>query len=373
MSEYNEKVPFIDLNAQLSKNRTNIDAAIARVLDHGQFIMGPEVKKLETELAAFSGAKYVLSCANGTDALTLALMAFGIGPGDAVFVPAFTYVASAEAPAQLGAVPYFVDVDASSFNICHESLKKAIIEAREQGLNPSVIIAVDLFGQPARATQLSTIAKEQNMRLLIDGAQSFGGSIDNEKVGTFGDITTTSFFPSKPLCCFGDGGAVFTQCEDLADLVNSIRLHGRGLSKYDNIRIGMNSRLDTIQAAVLLEKLKIFPEEIKRRSEIAAAYSAALGDIFTIPHLEQHLVSAWAQYTVRTKGRSEWMDRLNTVGVPSVVYYPKALSQQDGYKHYPIVSTGVNVSERLTDQVMSLPMHPLLDVENVIERILSCS
>ena len=357
MSEYNEKVPFIDLNAQLSKNRTNIDAAIARVLDHGQFIMGPEVTKLETELAAFSGAKYVLSCANGTDALTLALVAFGIGPGDAVFVPAFTYVASAEAPAQLGAVPYFVDVDASSFNICPESLKKAIIEAREQGLNPSVIIAVDLFGQPARATQLSTIAKEQNMRLLIDGAQSFGGSIDNEKGGTFGDITTTSFFPSKPLGCFGDGGAVFTQCEDLADLVNSIRLHGRGLSKYDNIRIGM----------------KIFPEEIKRRSEIAAAYSAALGDIFTIPHLEQHLVSAWAQYTVRTKGRSEWMDRLNTVGVPSVVYYPKALSQQDGYKHYPIVSTGVNVSERLTDQVMSLPMHPLLDVENVIERILSCS
>lgn len=276
MSEYSVPVQFIDLAAQQARIRDKIDAAIGRVLDHGQYIMGPEVKQFEEDLKGFTGVRHALTCANGTDALTLVMMAWGVGPGDAVFVPSFTYVASAETPAQLGATPFFVDVLEDSFNIDPTSFAQAIDEAKGQGLRPAVVIPVDLFGQPADIDAITKIAHVANIKVLVDGAQSFGASSHGRRVGTMGDATTTSFFPAKPLGCYGDGGAVFTQDDELADLINSIRLHGKGTEKYDNVRIGMNSRLDTIQAAILIEKLKIFSEELELRNQVAAAYEDGL-------------------------------------------------------------------------------------------------
>ena len=275
MSEYTAPLQFIDLAAQQGKIRGKIDAAIAGVLDHGQYIMGPEVKQFENDLKVFTGAAYALTCANGTDALTLVMMAWGIRPGDAVFVPSFTYVASAETPAQLGATPFFVDVLEGSFNIDPTSFAQAIDEAKKQGLRPAVVIPVDLFGQPADIDAITDIAGPAGIKVLVDGAQSFGASSRGRRVGTMGDATTTSFFPAKPLGCYGDGGAVFTNDDALADIINSIRLHGKGSEKYDNVRIGVNSRLDTIQAAILIEKLKIFPDELSARDKVAAAYQAA--------------------------------------------------------------------------------------------------
>ena len=372
MSEYSAPVQFIDLAAQQAKIRDKIDGAIARVLDHGQYIMGPEVKQFENDLKDFTGAAHALSCANGTDALTLAMMAWGVGPGDAVFVPSFTYVASAETPAQLGATPFFVDVLEDSFNIDPASFAQAIDEAKGQGLRPSVVIPVDLFGQPADFDAITKIAHAANIKVLVDGAQSFGASSHGRKVGTMGDATTTSFFPAKPLGCYGDGGAVFTQDDELADLINSIRLHGKGTEKYDNVRIGVNSRLDTIQAAILIEKLKIFPDELLARNKVALAYTDALEKALKTPRLAQGLSSAWAQYTVIVNDRPTVKNKLKEAGVPSVVYYPKALTKQDGYSSFPIVSSGVAISEGLTGKVLSLPMHPYLSKEKqsaVIEAI----
>lgn len=360
MSEYSAPLEFIDLNAQQAPIRHRIDAAIARVLDHGQYIMGPEVKQFEQDLKDFSGAPHALTCANGTDALTLVMMAWGIGPGDAVFVPSFTYVASAETPAQLGATPFFVDVLEESFNIDPASFAQAIEEARSLGLRPAVVIAVDLFGQPVDIDAITDIAHAANIKVLVDGAQSFGASSHGRRVGTMGDATTTSFFPAKPLGCYGDGGAVFTQDDELADLVNSIRLHGKGSQKYDNVRIGVNSRLDTIQAAILIEKLKIFPDELLARDKVASGYEAGLGNKVKTPRVPDGLTSAWAQYTLTIANRDAVQQKLKEHGVPSVVYYPKALTQQGGYSDYPIVSSGVQVSENLAGMVLSLPMHPYL-------------
>lgn len=361
MSEYSAPVQFIDLAAQQTKIRDKIDTAIARVLDHGQYIMGPEVQQFENDLKDFTGAAHALSCANGTDALTLVMMAWGIGPGDAVFVPSFTYVASAETPAQLGATPFFVDVLEDSFNIDPASFAQAIDEAKGLGLRPAVVIPVDLFGQPADIDAITKIAHAANIKVLVDGAQSFGASSHGRKVGTIGDATTTSFFPAKPLGCYGDGGAVFTNDDALADLINSIRLHGKGSEKYDNVRIGVNSRLDTIQAAILIEKLKIFPDELSARDKVAAAYAEGLSDKVKTPSVADGLKSAWAQYTLIVESREEVQSKLKEAGVPSVVYYPKALTQQDGYSSFPVVSSGVTVSEALTGKVLSLPMHPYLD------------
>ena len=371
MGEYSAPVQFIDLAAQQARIRDKIDAVIARVLDHGQYIMGPEVKQFEEDLKGFTGARHALTCANGTDALTLVMMAWGVGPGDAVFVPSFTYVASSETPAQLGATPFFVDVLEDSFNIDPASFAQAIGEAKSQGLRPSAVIPVDLFGQPADVDAITKIAHAANIKVLVDGAQSFGASSHGRKVGTMGDATTTSFFPAKPLGCYGDGGAVFTQDDELADLINSIRLHGKGAAKYDNVRIGVNSRLDTIQAAILIEKLKIFPAELEARDKVAKAYEDGLSARVKTPHVADGLTSAWAQYTMIVENRDAVQAKLKELGVPSVVYYPKALTQQDGYSAFPVVSSGVEVSERLTSQVLSLPMHPYLKKETQLSIIKS--
>jgi dTDP-4-amino-4,6-dideoxygalactose transaminase len=368
MSEYSAPLQFIDLAAQQATIRDKLDEAIARVLDHGQYIMGAEVKQFEQELKDFTGAAHALSCANGTDALTLVMMAWGVGPGDAVFVPSFTYVASAETPAQLGATPFFVDVLEESFNIDPQSFAQAIDEARKQGLRPAVVIPVDLFGQPAEIDTITEIAHQADVKVLVDGAQSFGASSHGRIVGSMGDATTTSFFPAKPLGCYGDGGAVFTNDDALAELINSIRLHGKGSEKYDNVRIGVNSRLDTIQAAILIEKLKIFPAELELRHKVATSYNAHLAGIAKTPQLADGLTSAWAQYTLIVDERDAVQAGLNQHGVPSVVYYPKALTQQDGYSAFPVVSSGVAVSEALAGRVLSLPMHPYLD-EYEITRI----
>lgn len=372
MSEYSSPVQFIDLAAQQAQIRDKIDSAIAAVLDHGQYIMGPEVKQFENDLISFTGAKHALSCANGTDALTLVMMAWGIGPGDAVFVPSFTYVASAETPAQLGATPFFVDVLEDSFNIDPASFSQAIDEAKNKGLRPAVVIPVDLFGQPADIDAITSVAWPEGVRVLVDGAQSFGASSFGRRVGTMGDATTTSFFPAKPLGCYGDGGAVFTNDDCLAEMVNSIRLHGKGSEKYDNVRIGVNSRLDTIQAAILIEKLKIFPDELLMRKNIATAYEHHLGDKFKIPRVADGLTSSWAQYTLIVDDRSSTKAKLTAGGVPSAVYYPKALSQQVGYSSFPVVSSGVGVSEALAAKVLSLPMHPYLkDIDKICDNLLS--
>ena len=364
MSEYSEPLKFIDLAEQQKTIRLEIDNAVKKVLDHGIYIMGPEVKEFEQELCKFSQVKHSLTCANGTDALTLVLMAWGVGPGDAVFVPSFTYVASAEAPSQLGATPFFVDVAEDTFNIDHESLKQAIIDARKLGLNPSVVITVDLFGYPSDVDKITDIAHSNNIKVLVDAAQSYGACLDSRPVGSMGDATTTSFFPAKPLGCYGDGGAVFTNNDNDAELINSIRLHGKGKEKYDNVRIGLNSRLDTIQAAILIEKLKIFPKELIMRQKVANYYEEGLGSCIKTPQIKNSASSAWAQYTLIIKNRDFIQEELKKMGTPTVIYYPNPLSKQTGYKHYPSVSSGVKTSEYLAQHVLSLPMHPYLKREN---------
>ena len=360
MSEYSVPINFIDLKAQQISIRAEIDLAIKKVLDHGQYIMGPEVKEFEGQLRKFTGASHALTCANGTDALTLVLMAWDIGSGDAVFVPSFTYVATAEAPAQLGATPFFVDVCKDTFNIDPKSFKQAIIDSRKLGLKPATVIAVDLFGQPADVDAITEIAHAENIKVLIDGAQSFGATSKGRRVGSMGDATTTSFFPAKPLGCYGDGGAVFTSNDKDAEVINSIRLHGKGSQKYDNVRIGVNSRLDTIQAAILIEKLKIFPRELEQRAEVAYLYNKLLSDVCNVPNLADSCTSAWAQYTLQLPNRNRVQSSLKSFGVPSVVYYPIPLSKQIGYQSLPCVSNGVLTSERLAEKVLSLPMHPYL-------------
>jgi dTDP-4-amino-4,6-dideoxygalactose transaminase len=365
MSEYSAPTQFIDLAAQQRLIRPQLDAAIKKVLDHGQYIMGPEVKEFESQLREFTGAKHALTCANGTDALTLVLMAWGIGTGDAVFVPSFTYVATAEAPAQLGAIPFFVDVCQDTFNIDPHSFKQAILDCRKLGLNPAAVIPVDLFGQPADVDCITEIARADGIKVLVDGAQSFGAMSKGRRVGTMGDATTTSFFPAKPLGCYGDGGAVFTENDEDAEIINSIRLHGKGLEKYDNVRVGINSRLDTIQAAILIEKLKIFPEELIKRNRLASLYGEKLAKCVVSPMVLREHTSAWAQYTLVVNNRQKLQDELKASKIPSVVYYPKALTQQTGYFHYPVVTSGVKISEGLPERVLSLPMHPYLLQESI--------
>ncbi len=354
---------FIDLAAQQNRIRTGLDRRIASVLDAGQYIMGPEVKQLEAQLAEFCGAKHALACANGTDALQLALMAFGTGPGDAVFCPSFTFASTAEIVPATGAVPIFVDVRSDTFNLDIESLKRAIIHARELGLRPAGIIPVDLFGLPADYDAIEAIANEEAMWILADSAQGFGGVYRGRVTGSIGTIATTSFFPAKPLGCYGDGGAVFTDDDDLSALIQSFRVHGKGSHKYDNERIGINSRLDTLQAAILLEKLAIYPDEIEKRNIIANRYSDALADYIDVPYIPNDCQSVWAQYTVKTRAgqdRTTIMAALNAAGVPSMVYYPLPLHQQTAYKEYPGDPNGLPISEALAQQVFSLPMHPYL-------------
>ncbi|MBG53931.1 MAG: DegT/DnrJ/EryC1/StrS family aminotransferase [Parvibaculaceae bacterium] len=365
-------IQFIDLAAQQAKIRDKIDAGIARVLDHGQYIMGPEVREFEAQLAGFTGAEHAFGCANGTDALAVVLMAWGVGPGHAVFVPSFTYVASAEVAGMLGATPFFVDVHEDTFNIDPESFEKAIGEAKALGLEATAVVPVDLFGQPADVPAIQRIADANGVKVLVDAAQSFGATLHNKRVGTWGHATTTSFFPAKPLGCYGDGGAIFTNDAELGKVIDSIRLHGKGREKYDNVRIGMNSRLDTLQAAILKEKLAIFPEEVIARDRVAARYTAALKDVARTPKLIDGATSVWAQYTLIVDDRDAVQAKCKEAGVPTMVYYPVALSQQTGYKHYPGVSGGTPVSDSLSGRVLSLPMHPYLtedDQDMIIETV----
>jgi dTDP-4-amino-4,6-dideoxygalactose transaminase len=367
-------IPFIDVAAQRQRLGGAIDDAIARVLAHCQFIMGPEVRAAEADLAAFCGARHAITCASGTDALLLVLMAREIGPGDAVICPAFTFHGTAEVVALTGATPVFADVEEHSFNIEAGSTERAIAAARKLGLTPRAVIPVDLFGQPADYGAIGAIAQADNLFVLADAAQSFGATYRNRTVGTLGDATATSFFPAKPLGVYGDGGAVFTDDDGLAELVRSLRVHGEGGEKYDCVRIGLNGRFDTIQAAVLIEKLKIFPEEIVARDRIARRYAAALSDFAAVPRLGAGATSVWAQYTIRLPHgrRDPFMGALKAQGIPTAVHYPRPVHWQPAYRGFPVADGGLAVSERLAEEVVSLPMHAYLD-EPTQDRIIDAA
>jgi len=370
-------IPFIDLAAQQARIKPEIDAAIARVLSHGQYILGPEVRELEKQLAEFCGAKFCVTCANGTDAIALPLMRLGIRPGDAIFVPSFTFTATAEVVCWLGATPYFVDINPDTYNICPDSLRAAITECKRDGqFTPRGIIGVDMFGLPADFDALDTIANENNLWLIMDSAQGFGGTYKGRVTGSMGRFATTSFFPAKPLGCYGDGGAIFTNDESDIEILHSLRLHGQGTDKYDNVRVGMNSRLDTMQAAVLLEKLKIFKDEITARNKIAPRYTAALKDIVGTPQIPDGYTSVWAQYTITVHGGAEQrkalQEHLKSAGIPTMIYYPRPLHLQPAYKKYPSVGDALSHSEGVMGTVLSLPMHPYLEPEvqdNIIQQI----
>ncbi len=356
-------IPFIDVAAQRRRLGARIDTAVARVLEHCQFILGPEVRALEEALAAFCGARHVVTCASGTDALLLVLMAKGIGPGDAVICPSFTFCATAEVVALLGATPVFADVDAVTFNIAPDSAARAIEAARKAGLTPRMIIPVDIFGLPADFKAINALASAEGLFVLDDAAQGFGGVVGNRCIGTLADATATSFFPAKPLGCYGDGGAVFTDDDDMRAILTSLRVHGHGTDKYDNVRIGLTARLDTIQAAILIEKLEIFSDEIEARNRIAQRYAAGLADAVMVPAVPKGLTSVWAQYTIRLKPgtRDAFAAALKAEGIPTAAYYPKPVHRQTAYSHYPCAEGGLPVTDMLAEEVISLPMHAYLD------------
>ena len=356
-------LPFIDVAAQRRRLGSRIDDAIARVVNHCQFINGPEVHELERDLSAFCGAKHSIGVSSGTDALVLILMAFGVGKGDAVFCPAFTFSATAESVALVGATPVFVDVLEATFNLDPASLERGIATAKRLELTPRAVMVVDLFGLPADYDAIGRIAQKHDLKVIDDAAQSFGATYRNRKVGMLGDITATSFFPAKPLGCYGDGGAVFTDDDDLAALILSLRNHGAGEDRYDNVRIGMNGRLDTIQAAVLIEKLKIFADEIETRDRVAKRYNELLADIATVPQAPSGFGSVWAQYTIRLPAgrRDPLAAALRSQGIPTAQYYPKPTHRQTAYRGYPLADSGLPVTDRLADEVISLPMHAYLD------------
>jgi dTDP-4-amino-4,6-dideoxygalactose transaminase len=365
-------IPFIDVAAQRRRLGRRIDEAIARVLAHCQFVMGPEVHALEAELARFCGARHVVSVASGTDALILALLAKGIGAGDAVFCPAFTFAATAEPIALLGATPVFVDVEEESFNLAPASLERAIASAKRRDLRPKAVIPVDLFGQPADYDSILPVAAAEKLFVIADAAQAFGATYRGRPVGTLAPVTITSFFPAKPLGCYGDGGAIFTDDDELARVLRSLRIHGQGADKYDNVRIGITGRLDSIQAAVLLEKLKIFPNEIAARDRVARRYHDALGDVAITPRIAGGSASVWAQYTIRLEAgsRDAVAARLQAQGVPTMIYYPKPLHRQEAFRHHPVAGNGLPVTDRLAAEVLSLPMHAYLD-EATQDRIIA--
>jgi dTDP-4-amino-4,6-dideoxygalactose transaminase len=359
-----ENIPFIDIAAQRRRLGPAVEEAVARVLAHCQFINGPEVTALEAALAAFCGAKHVVTCASGTDALIMVLMAKGVGRGDAVLCPSFTFCATGEAVALAGATPIFVDVDETTFNIDAASLKRGIATAKRLGLKPRGVIPVDLFGQSADHDAVLAVAEAEGMFVLDDAAQGFGASYKGRRLGGMGIITATSFFPAKPLGCYGDGGAIFTDDAAFADVLRSVRVHGQGSDKYDNVRLGLTGRLDTIQAAVLIEKLKIFDDEIATRNKVAERYAQGLGNVVTIPQLASGHTSVWAQYTIRLPAgtdRDAFAAALKAQGVPTAIYYPKSMHQQTAYRDYPVADGGLPVCERLSADVISLPMHAYLD------------
>src|SRR3981189_754359 len=370
-----ETVRFIDLAGQRWRLGTSVDEAVSRVLDHCQFINGPEVAQLEGELAVYSGARHVVTCASGTDALLMVLMAKGVGRGDAVFCPSFTFCATGEVVALIGATPVFVDCDAATFNMDLNSLKRGIATATKLGLKPSAVIPVDLFGQSADHDAIGAIAESEGIFVLDDAAQAFGASYNGRRLGTFGLVTATSFFPAKPLGCFGDGGAIFTDDADLAETLRSVRVHGQGSDKYDHIRLGLTGRIATMQAAVLIEKLKIFEDEIAVRNKVAERYAQGLGNVVTVPRLASGCTSVWAQYTIRLpegSDRNGFATALKAQGIPTAIYYPKSMHQQTAYRDFPVADGGLPTCEKLSDDVISLPMHAYLDEptqDRVIEAV----
>lgn len=353
---------FIDLQSQQDRLRAEIDRGIADVLAHGQYILGPEVRTFEERLATFVGAERALGCANGTDAILLPLLAWGIGPGDAVFCPSFTYCATAEVIALADAVPVFVDVDRDTYNMDPASLARAIAEVKAKGaLVPRAVIAVDLFGQIADYPALEPIVRAEGMTLISDCAQGLGSTLDGRHPLHWADVQTTSFFPAKPLGCYGDGGAVMTDDAELATLIESLRFHGRGMEPYDTARIGLNSRLDTIQAAVLLAKMGVFEDEIAARNRIAARYTDGLKDhVLRTPHVADGVVSTWAQYTIEVPDPDGFCAALKSDGIPVARYYPRPTHRQTAYGHYPVSGNGLPNTMDAADHVVSLPMHAYL-------------
>lgn len=373
---------FIDLSLQQKRIRFQLEKSILGVLDHGQYIMGAEIKQLEKQLAEFIGVRHAVSCSSGTDALLLALMAYGVGPGDAIFTSPFTFIATAEVIQLIGATPVFVDIDAATFNIDPKQLYKAITAVKEKtsskyplpkdralNLVPRGVIAVDLFGLPADYSSVNQIAQAHGLCVIEDAAQSFGAECHGKKACSLADIGCTSFFPAKPLGCYGDGGMCFTDDEQLAAVMDSVRVHGKGSDKYDNVRIGINGRLDTLQAAVLLSKFSIFPEEVELRQHIAKRYNELLSGIdhLTIPLLPSGCKSAWAQYSllaVDDEHRTRLQNELKQAGVPTAIYYPKPLHLQTAFAHLGYNRGDFPVSEGAARRIFSLPMHPYLDIND---------
>ena len=357
-------IPFIDLAAQQARIRDKIEAGFGSVLDHGAYVMGPEVAAIEARLAEAAGTKHCISCSSGTDALILALLAQGLRPGQGVIVPSFTFAASAEVMPVLGAVPVFAEVDPATFNIDPAGLPAAMDAARDAGIEVVGIIGVGLFGQPADYAAIGAFAKNRSLWVIDDAAQSFGASLNNKTVGQLADITCTSFFPAKPLGCYGDGGAVFVNDDAKAEIMRSCRIHGMGKTRYDNIRIGMTARLDTLQAAVLDAKLDIFEDELERRQTVADHYADLLDGIVETPGLAHGATSSWAQYTVKLPqgaDRDAVMAALKERGVPSAIYYPVPMHRQPPYQSYPVSGCGLELTADLCSRVLALPMHPYLE------------
>ena len=363
---------FIDLHAQQMHLKAEIDAGIADVLSHGRYILGPQVTEFEDKLTKFADAKHALSCANGTDAISLALMAWDIGPGDAVFCPSFSYCATAEVIALRGATPVFIDIDRETYNMEPESLRTAIIQVQRQGkLTPRAVIVVDLFGQCADYPALTPIIHGAGMKIISDCAQGFGSTRGGKHPLEWADVQTTSFFPAKPLGCYGDGGAVLTQDSDLNALLTSLRFHGRGAAPFDSDHIGINSRLDTLQAAILLPKLAVFEDEIAKRNIIAQRYSDALQPHVTrTPHIDDGVISTWAQYTIEVPDAEKFSDALKAEGIPNARYYPLPIHMHTAYQDFPISGNGLPNTMACRNHVVSLPMHPYLseaDQTRIIE------
>ncbi|WP_449245846.1 DegT/DnrJ/EryC1/StrS family aminotransferase [Desulfobacca acetoxidans] len=369
-----DKIDFIDLKTQQQKIYPSLMNRIQRVLEHGQYIMGPEIKELEEKLAAYVGVKHAVTCSSGTDALLMPLMAYGVGPGDAIFTSPFTFIATAEVIQILGATPVFVDIDPRTFNMNPELLAQAITNlAKNPGtahLKPKGVMPVDLFGQPADYDQINAIARQHGLFVLEDAAQSFGATYKGRKACSLADCAATSFFPAKPLGCYGDGGMVFTDSAELADTLRSIRVHGKGKDKYDNIRIGLNGRMDTLQAAIVLAKMEVFAQEVIDRQKVAERYSRLLQDIVKVPFVAPECTSVWAQYSVLSDRKAQLQQKLKDAGVPTAVYYPMPLHLQGAFAHLGYQPGDFPVSEESSRLIFSLPMHPYLS-DTIQDRIIS--
>ncbi|UCH97522.1 MAG: DegT/DnrJ/EryC1/StrS family aminotransferase [Candidatus Aminicenantes bacterium] len=368
---------FVDLHAQQRRIRNRIEENIKKVLDHGQYIMGPEIRELEEKLAQYVGTRYAVGVASGTDALLISLMAHGIGPGDAIFTSPFTFIATGEVIQLLGAVPVFADIQPDTFNIDPGKLEASIQKTMKQGkYNPRGIIPVDLFGQPADYDEINALARDHNLFVLQDAAQSFGAVYKGKKACSHADVAATSFFPAKPLGCYGDGGMIFTDSTNLYEKLTSIRIHGKGANKYDNVRVGVNGRLDTLQAAVLLAKMEIFAEEIELRQTAAKRYEEGLQPPAKVPYIKEYNISVWAQYSLLHPQRDRVIARLKKHGIPTAIYYPTPLHLQEAFTHLGYQEGDFPISEEVAGKIFSVPMHPYLskeDQDKIVDIINSCS